>query len=103
VVGLGRAGGEDDLVGAGVEQGGDPFAGGLERLPRLPAEAVGAGGVAVGAFEEGPHRLGGGGTEGGGGVVVEIEAVHDGTTREVRQGDGRPFAVKAALLAGASL
>ena len=45
VVGLGGAAGEDDLVGAGAEQGGDAFAGVLQGLAGLAAGAVALAGL----------------------------------------------------------
>jgi hypothetical protein len=55
VVGLGAAGGEDDLLLAHAQEVGDLVAGGLQPLARLAAEAVDARGIAEPLAEVGQH------------------------------------------------
>ena len=57
VVGLAAAGGEDDVVGARVEHGGDVAPGAVERFAGLAPLEVDAGRVAPDAFERRAHRL----------------------------------------------
>ena len=73
VVALGRAGGEDDLLGGRADQLGDLFAGGFDALLGLPAKGVvAAGRVAKLRGEVGQHRLQHSRIELAGGVVVHV-------------------------------
>ena len=73
VVGLSGAGGEDDLLRSGVDEGGDLLAGGVNPLLGLPAEAVvAAGGVAELVGEVRQHRLQHPRVHRGGSVVIHI-------------------------------
>ena len=79
VVGLGRAAGEDDFFGIGVNQGGDVGACFFNGLFRCPAECVAVGsGVAEGFGQIGNHFFGNAFVNGGGGGVVEINGGFDG-------------------------
>lgn len=74
VVGLGGAGGEDDFLGGGVDEGGDLGAGALDGVVGLPAVEVGAGvGVAEAGEVVGEHGVEDTGVDGGGGLHVEVE------------------------------
>ena len=72
-VGLGAAGGEDDVFGAGAESGGDGLAGLLEALAGGAAGAVDGGGIAAG-IEGGEQRGAGFGAHPLGGVGIEVGA-----------------------------
>jgi hypothetical protein len=76
VGGLGAAGGEDDLAGLGAEQVGDALAGPFDGAAGALAPPVNAGGVAEVLAQEGEHLVEHFGVDGGGGVVVEVDAVH---------------------------
>ncbi len=81
VVGFGAAAGEDDLLGAGADQGSDLltrcFHGGAGFL------AWGVDGSGVGEFrgEIGQHGVEHFRLDGSGGVEVEVDAVHKATPR----------------------
>src|SRR5271163_1981203 len=76
VVGFGAAAGEDDFLGAGADEGGDLFAGGFDGGAGTLAGGVDGGGVGEFAREIGEHGVEDGGLDGGGGVVIEVDAVH---------------------------
>ena len=76
VVGLGAAAGKDNFLRAGVEERGHLIARGFDRGPGALAEGVDRGGVAKIGGEIGKHGLEDGGLDRGGGVVIEIDAVH---------------------------
>ena len=79
VVGLGRAAGEDDFFGVGVNQGGDVGAGFFDCLFCFPAECVAVGsGVAEGFGQVGNHFFGNAFVNGGCGGVVEVYRGFDG-------------------------
>src|SRR5260370_12138270 len=81
VVRFGGDAGKDDFVGMSTQQGGGAFARVLQCAARTAADLVRTGRVAVDAGEVGPHRLPHGRVRGCGGVVVEIDAIHEGPTR----------------------
>ncbi len=83
VVGLGGAGGEDDLLGGGADQFGDLLAGFLDGLFGFPAEGVvAAGGVAEDAGEVRHHGLEHARVERRGRVVVHVDRqLHAGGQR----------------------
>src|SRR5439155_8266061 len=87
---LGAAGGEDDLVGPGADEGGDAGAGRLDGVVGESAGGVGAGGVAVVFGQVGKHRLDDGGVDRRRGVAVEVDRLHRRRGRERRNGGGRP-------------
>jgi hypothetical protein len=74
VVGLGAAGGEEDLALGDTEGAGNTLPGVVEGGPRGAARAVDAGGIpgqgVEGLDQGGAHR----GPQGAGGVVVEVDA-----------------------------
>ena len=72
VVGLGRAGGPDDVEGVAAEKRGELLAGVRERGVRARADAVRAGGIADESLACDEPRLARDGRERRGGVVVEI-------------------------------
>ena len=76
VVGLGAAGGEDDLAGGAFEAGGDGVACIIEQAVGLLGLAVDAGGVAPTVAQDGQHGVEHAWVERGGGGVVEVGAVH---------------------------
>ena len=76
VVGFGAAAGEDDFVGVGVDQGGQLPPRRLQPLLGALAEMVDAGSVTIHLTETRHHRLQNFRSDGGGGVVVEIEVLH---------------------------
>src|SRR5262249_58370461 len=83
VVALGGAGGEDDLLGAGADEGRDLLAGRLDGFLRVPAEAViAARRVAVVLGEEGQHRLDDARITAGRGVVVQVNGKLDHIPRD---------------------
>jgi uncharacterized protein (TIGR02271 family) len=93
VVRLGAAAGEDHLIGAGAEEGGDALAGVLQRLAGAAAGAVGTGRVAVQVDEVRLHRVPDGGQRRRGGVVVEVDEVHNTFYHRADQAaGGTPFA-----------
>lgn len=74
VVGLGGAGGEDDLFGGGVDEGGDLGAGALHGLVGFPAVEVGAGvGVAESGEVVGEHGVQNPRVYRRGGLHVQVE------------------------------
>ncbi len=81
VVALGAAGGEDDLGGAGVEEGGDGVAGSLDGGLGVLSVLVDGARVAEVLEEEGMHGLEDVRGEGRGAVRVEVDAVHSVSLR----------------------
>ena len=77
VVALGAAGGEDDLLGGAVEEAGDGGTGVLDGGAGALAGLVRGAGVAEGLDPEGTHGVDDLGEERGGGVGVEVDAVHE--------------------------
>src|SRR5260370_31219425 len=77
VVGLGAAAGEENLLGPGAEEGRDLFAGGLDGGAGLLTEGVDGGGVAEFAGKIGKHGVEHFWLDGGGGVVIEVDAVQE--------------------------
>ena len=79
VVGLGGAGGEDDLPRVRADQGGEFGAGVADRLFGVVAQGVlGAVGVAEALGEEGQHGRDDAGVARGGGLVVEVDHAASG-------------------------
>ena len=76
IVGFGAAAGEENLLGARADERGHLFAGGLDGSASLLAESVDRRSVAEFAGEVGEHRVEHFRLDGGGGVVIEIDAVH---------------------------
>jgi len=81
IVGLGATAGEDDLLRAGAEKSSDLIAGGFDGGAGTLANGVNGGGVAEFGGEIGKHRVEDGGLDGGGGVEIEIDAVHGASSR----------------------
>ncbi len=74
IIGLGSAGGEDDLLGGGADQLGNLFAGLFHALLGLPSKGVvAAGSVAELHAEVGHHRFEHAGVQRRGGVVVHVD------------------------------
>ena len=76
VVAFSAAAGEDDLRGAASQQRGDRFARPLDRRPRLLSMVMNGRRVPEVLPEVGLHGLKDLGQDGGGGVIVEIDAAH---------------------------
>ena len=76
IVGFCAAAGEDNFLRARAEKGGDLFASGFDGGAGALADGVDGGGVAKLRGEIGKHRVEHGRFDGGGGVVIEIDAVH---------------------------
>ena len=76
IVALRAAGGENDFIRTGPQQGGDAFAGRVHGFAHLAAEAVHAGRVAVEFAQIGQHGREHFRGHGRGGVVVEIDGLH---------------------------
>src|ERR1035437_3949790 len=76
IVGLRTAAGENNLRSAAAEQRGHPLACVLYRCPGLLPVMVDGGGVSELIPEIGPHRLEHFGQDRGGGVIVEVNAMH---------------------------
>ena len=81
--------GEDDLLGARVDQRGNLFTrrldGGASALP----ESVNRGSIAEFGGEEGKHGVEHGGLDRCGGVVIQVVAVHGATRIQDRGGAGK--------------
>src|SRR5262249_49377876 len=76
VVGFGGTAGKEHFLRIRPEECGRAFTGIFQSLARTSAGPVGAGGIAVGFAKEGPHGLPDGREDGGGGVVIEVDARH---------------------------
>ena len=76
VVALGASGGEDDLLGRTVEETGDGGSGVLDGGAGSLTGVVRGAGVAEGLDPEGAHGVDDLGEKRGGGVGVEVDAVH---------------------------
>ena len=76
VDGFGAPGGEDDVLGVGVEQGRGLVPGLIQGLCRGLAEAMIAGWIAEDIIHDMVHRLFYLGVERGGGVIVKIDHIH---------------------------
>jgi len=87
VVGFGAAAGEDDFLGPSVEERGDLFAGGFDGGAGALAKGVDGGGVAKFGREIREHGVEHGGVDGGGGVVIEVDAVHTAMNRILPAGN----------------
>jgi len=81
VIGFGAAAGEDDLLWAGAYESGDLFAGGFDGGAGTLPKSVNGRGVAEVGGEIGEHGVEDGGVDGGGGVVIEVDAVHTAMNR----------------------
>ncbi|CAM5194500.1 hypothetical protein BLIC30S_01843 [Bacillus licheniformis] len=97
VVGLGAAGGEDDLAGPRAERGGEHLAPFLDGPPGASAGGVQGGGVARDG-EVGGHRLDRLGQHGRGRGVVEVS--HGGSILRVDRGGPGAWPVYAPVQAG---
>src|ERR1700719_4737588 len=87
VVGFGAAAGEDDFLGAGVEECGDLFARGFDGSAGELAECVDGRCVAEVGGEIGEHGVEDGGVDGRGCVVIEVDAVHTAMNRILPAGN----------------
>ena len=87
VVGFGAAAGEDDFLRASVEERSDMFAGGFDSGAGTLAEGVDGGCVAELGGEIGKHGVEDGGVNGGGGVVIEVDAGHTAINRILLAGN----------------
>ncbi len=93
IVRLSAPAGEDDFLGAGVDEGGNLFARGLDGGSGALAEGVDRRGVAEFTREEGKHGVEDGGVDGGGGIEIEVDAVHgSGRIRIEGMGGGSKIA-----------
>ena len=81
VVGFGPAACKDNFLGAGVEERGHLFAGGFDGGAGALAKGVNRGGIAKVGGEIGEHGVEDGGLDGGGGVVIEVNASHTAINR----------------------
>ena len=99
VVALGASGGEDDLCGSAVEQGGDALAGVLYGGACLLAVLMDRGCVAEVSEQPGTHGIQHFRKKGSGGVGVHVDAVHGsilGHTQEcVRSPKGEAISIWA--------
>ncbi len=73
---FGAAAGEDEFFGVAIEEGGALLAGGLDRPFDRPSKSGIAGGIGEMPFPKRGHGLSHLGSDGGGGVVVEVN--HEG-------------------------
>src|SRR5271154_1795357 len=76
IVGFCAAAGEDDFLGLCADQCGDLFAGGFDGGACALAWGMDGGGVSKVGGEVGKHGVEDFGVDGGGGVVIDIDAVH---------------------------
>jgi hypothetical protein len=76
IVGFGAAAREDDFLRTGADETGDLFASGFDRSASALAGRVDGSGVAELGGKIGQHGVEDGGLDGGGGVVIEIDARH---------------------------
>ena len=88
IVGFGTAAGEDDFLGAGADECGDLFAGGFNGGAGALAGSVDRGGVGKVSREIRQHGVEDFRLDRGGGVEVEVDAVHKATNRILPAGDG---------------
>lgn len=87
IVGFGAAAREDDFLGLGSDEGGNLFAGGFDGGAGALAGRVDRRGVGKVGGEIGKHRVEDLRVDGGGGVVIEIDAVHGLVTSILRNND----------------
>ncbi len=81
VVGFGATAGKDDFLGSGADQGGDLFAGRFDGGAGFLAGRVDRGSVGEFRGEIGQHGVKHSRLDGGGGVEIEVDAVHKATHR----------------------
>src|SRR5260370_41461644 len=81
IVGLGAAAGEDDLLRAGADEGGNLFAGGFDRGAGTLTGSVDRSGVSEFRGKIGQHRVEHFRLDGCGGVKIEVDALHKPTHR----------------------
>lgn len=74
--GFGAAGGEGEFSWGGTDESGDLIFGVVDGLTAELAEAMGAGRISIEMGEIGEHGVESFGSEGGGGVIVEVDGVH---------------------------
>ena len=87
IVGFGAATGENNFLWAGVEECGNLFASGFDGGAGALAEGVNGRGVAEVGGEVGKHGVEDRGIDGGGGVVIEVDAVHTAINRILLAGN----------------
>src|SRR5260370_19009822 len=87
IVGFGAATGENYFRGGGVEECGNLFASGFDGGAGGLAEGVNGRGVAEVGGEVGKHGVEDRGIDGGGGVVIEVDAVHTAINRILLAGN----------------
>src|SRR5260370_5387164 len=81
IVGLGAAAGEDDLLRAGADEGGNLFAGSFDRTAGTLPGSVDRSGVSEFRGKIGQHRVEHFRLDGRGGVKIEVDALHEATHR----------------------
>jgi len=84
IVGFCPATRKDDFLGTRAEKRGDLIAGGFDGGAGALANSVDRGGVAEVGGEIGKHRVEDGGFDGGGGVEIEVDAIHGVISRVER-------------------
>ncbi len=84
IVGFGAAAGKDDFLRACSEKRGDLIAGSFDGGAGALANSVDRSGVAEVRGEIGKHRVEDGGFDGGGGVEIEVDAIHGVISRVER-------------------
>ena len=89
IVGLRTAAGEDDLLRARADQGGDLFARGFDGCAGLLTRGVNRSGVCKFHRKIGKHGVEHFRLDGRGGVEIKIDAVHMATHRILRAGNRR--------------
>jgi hypothetical protein len=81
VVGFGAAAGEDNFLGAGTDQSGDLLASSFDGSAGALARSMDGSGVGKFGGEIGKHGVEHGWLDGGGGIEIEVNAVHKATHR----------------------
>jgi len=84
IVGFCAAAGEDDFLRACAEKRGDLIASSFDGGAGALANSVDGGGVAEVGGKIGKHRVEDGGFDGGGGVEIEVDAIHGDISRVER-------------------
>ena len=84
IVGFCAAAGKDDFLRASAEKRGDLIAGSFDGGAGALADSVDGGGVAEVGGEIGKHCVEDGGFDGGGGVEIEVDAIHGVISRVER-------------------
>jgi len=94
IVGFGAAAREDNFLRAGIEKCCDLIASGFDGSAGALADGVDGGGVAEFGGEIGKHRIEDGGFDRGGGVEIEVDAIHGATSRVGRLAEGVNWAAR---------